>query len=134
MDSTLKMHSFYLYFKRSSVLYIFYNSSICASCNCLTGQRCDCTEHDLPKDRTISRLRGELHRLQEQMRKIEATKQPQKQPVKPSPPTIFVITPTYARLHYPSVLCSSFLHNFLHKNIILPPDFCFCAGWCRRPS
>lgn len=51
----------------------------------------------MPKDRTISRLRGELHRLQEQMRRSEATKQPQKQPAKPSQPTIFVITPTYAR-------------------------------------
>ncbi|KAM8880780.1 galactosylgalactosylxylosylprotein 3-beta-glucuronosyltransferase 3 [Synchiropus splendidus] len=59
------------------------------------GQRCDCHEHDLPKDRTISRLRGELHRLQEKLRKSETTKQPQKQAVKP---TIFVITPTYARL------------------------------------
>ncbi|KAF3836934.1 hypothetical protein F7725_004398 [Dissostichus mawsoni] len=50
------------------------------------GQRCDCSEHDLPKDRTISRLRGELHRLQEQMRNSEATKKPQK-PI--TNPTIF---------------------------------------------
>lgn len=61
------------------------------------GQRCDCTEHDMAKDRAISRLRGELHHLQEQMKKSEATKPPQKQPAKPSLPTIFVITPTYSR-------------------------------------
>lgn len=61
------------------------------------GQHCDCTEHDMPKDRTISRLRGELHRLQEQMKKSEATKEPMKQAAKASLPTIFVITPTYAR-------------------------------------
>lgn len=70
-------------------------------CQCVdamfAGQRCDCTEHDLPKDRTISWLRGELNRLQEQMKKSEATRQPQKQASKSSLPTIFVITPTYAR-------------------------------------
>ncbi|KAF0039136.1 hypothetical protein F2P81_009620 [Scophthalmus maximus] len=77
------------------------------------GQRCDCTEHDLPKDRTISRLRGELHRLQEQMRKSEATKQPQKHAVKPSPPTIFVITPTYSRLVQKAEL-TRMSQTFLH--------------------
>ncbi|XP_060887116.1 galactosylgalactosylxylosylprotein 3-beta-glucuronosyltransferase 3 isoform X1 [Labrus mixtus] len=77
------------------------------------GQRCDCTEHDLPKDRTISRLRGELHRLQEQIRKSEATKQPQKQPAKPSQPTIFVITPTYARLVQKAEL-TRLSQTFLH--------------------
>lgn len=51
----------------------------------------------MPKDRTITRLRGELHRLQEQMKKSEATKQPQKLAAKAAGPTIFVITPTYAR-------------------------------------
>lgn len=51
----------------------------------------------MPKDRTISRLRGELHRLQEQMKASEATKEPKKLAAKPSLPTIFVITPTYAR-------------------------------------
>ncbi|XP_076828327.1 galactosylgalactosylxylosylprotein 3-beta-glucuronosyltransferase 3 [Brachyhypopomus gauderio] len=57
------------------------------------GQRCDCREHDLPKDRTISRLRGELHKLHEQMKKSETTKASKK-----TLPTIYVITPTYARL------------------------------------
>ncbi|XP_004554387.1 galactosylgalactosylxylosylprotein 3-beta-glucuronosyltransferase 3 [Maylandia zebra] len=77
------------------------------------GQRCDCTEHDFPKDRTISRLRGELHRLQEEMRKFEVTKQPQKQPAKPSLPTIFVITPTYARLVQKAEL-TRMSQTFLH--------------------
>ncbi|XP_063326231.1 galactosylgalactosylxylosylprotein 3-beta-glucuronosyltransferase 3 [Pelmatolapia mariae] len=77
------------------------------------GQRCDCTEHDFPKDRTISRLRGELHRLQEEMRKLEVTKQPQKQPAKPSLPTIFVITPTYARLVQKAEL-TRMSQTFLH--------------------
>lgn len=49
------------------------------------GQRCDCTE----QERTISRLRGELHTLQENMKKTEPG---------PPLPTIYVITPTYARL------------------------------------
>lgn len=71
------------------------NFLTCLSCLHFAGQRCDCTEHDIPKDRTISRLRGELHRLQEQIRKSEATKQPQKPPARQ--PTVFVITPTYAR-------------------------------------
>ncbi|KAG7464461.1 hypothetical protein MATL_G00165860 [Megalops atlanticus] len=57
------------------------------------GQRCDCTEHDAARDRTISRLRGELHSLREQMKKPEPTK-----PQKPGLPTIYVITPTYTRL------------------------------------
>ncbi|XP_056298309.1 galactosylgalactosylxylosylprotein 3-beta-glucuronosyltransferase 3 isoform X4 [Pseudoliparis swirei] len=74
------------------------------------GQRCDCSEHDMPKDRTISRLRGELHRFQEQIRKSEATKQPQKQPAKP---TIFVITPTYARLVQKAEL-TRLSQTFLH--------------------
>lgn len=71
----------------------------CPACSALnaSGQHCDCTEHDMPKDRTISRLRGELHRLQEQMKKSEATKEPKKLAAKSSLPTIFVITPTYAR-------------------------------------
>uniref|UniRef100_A0A669BMX0 Galactosylgalactosylxylosylprotein 3-beta-glucuronosyltransferase n=2 Tax=Oreochromis niloticus TaxID=8128 RepID=A0A669BMX0_ORENI len=77
------------------------------------GQRCDCTEHDFPKDRTISRLRGELHRLQEEMRKLEVTKQPLKQPAKPSLPTIFVITPTYARLVQKAEL-TRMSQTFLH--------------------
>lgn len=88
------------------------------------GQRCDCTEHNMPKDRTISRLRGELHRFQEQLRKSEATKQPQKQPAKP---TIFVITPTYARyggwfpyllsysLAYFSITVLFLLHTQTHR-------------------
>ncbi|KAM9827248.1 galactosylgalactosylxylosylprotein 3-beta-glucuronosyltransferase 3 [Neosynchiropus ocellatus] len=77
------------------------------------GQRCDCHEHDLPKDRTISRLRGELHRLQEQLRKSETTKQPQKLAVKSAVPTIFVITPTYARLVQKAEL-TRLSQTFLH--------------------
>lgn len=80
-------------YKQDSPLLLWYFKRL----SVVSGQRCDCTEHDMPKDRTISRLRGEMHRLQEQMRKSEATKQPQKQAAKPSQPTIFVITPTYAR-------------------------------------
>ncbi|KAJ8367306.1 hypothetical protein AAFF_G00321160 [Aldrovandia affinis] len=57
------------------------------------GQRCDCTEHDMSRDRVISRLRGELHSLREQMKKPEPAK-----PTKPPLPTIYVITPTYTRL------------------------------------
>lgn len=57
-----------------------------------SGQRCDCTDHDMSRDRIISRLRGELHILKEQMKKAEPTK-----PLKPPLPTIYVITPTYAR-------------------------------------
>ncbi|XP_054656161.1 galactosylgalactosylxylosylprotein 3-beta-glucuronosyltransferase 3 [Dunckerocampus dactyliophorus] len=76
------------------------------------GQRCDCTEHDIPKERVISRLRGELHRLQEQMRKSGETRQPQKDP-KSSLPTIFVITPTYARLVQKAEL-TRLSQTFLH--------------------
>lgn len=57
------------------------------------GQRCDCTDHDMSKDRAISRLRGELHSLKERIKKAEPTKAQ-----KPPLPTIYVITPTYARL------------------------------------
>lgn len=63
------------------------------------GQRCDCTDHNMPYERTISRLRGELHKLQENLKKVEGSKLEQKQqPPKQSLPTIVVITPTYARL------------------------------------
>ncbi|XP_042185367.1 galactosylgalactosylxylosylprotein 3-beta-glucuronosyltransferase 3 isoform X1 [Oncorhynchus tshawytscha] len=77
------------------------------------GQRCDCAEHDMPKDRTISRLRGELHRLQEQMRKAEPTKLPQKLAVKPAQPTIYVITPTYTRFVQKAEL-TRLAQTFLH--------------------
>lgn len=77
------------------------------------GQRCDCTEHDMPKDRTISRLRGELHRLQEQMKKPEATNKNQKLTLNPDLPTIFVITPTYARLVQKAEL-TRLAQTFLH--------------------
>ncbi|XP_068611811.1 galactosylgalactosylxylosylprotein 3-beta-glucuronosyltransferase 3 [Brachionichthys hirsutus] len=73
------------------------------------GQRCDCTDHDLPRDRALSRLRGELHHLQDQMRRSEETKRPQK----PSPPTIFVITPTYTRLVQKAEL-TRLAQTFLH--------------------
>uniref|UniRef100_A0A8C9RGF0 Galactosylgalactosylxylosylprotein 3-beta-glucuronosyltransferase n=1 Tax=Scleropages formosus TaxID=113540 RepID=A0A8C9RGF0_SCLFO len=73
--------------------------------NC--GQRCDCTEHDLAKDRTISRLREKLHSLLEQTKKAEPTK-----PLKPPLPTIYVITPTYARLVQKAEL-TRLSHTFL---------------------
>ncbi|KAL7880254.1 hypothetical protein SRHO_G00025080 [Serrasalmus rhombeus] len=73
------------------------------------GQRCDCREHDLPKDRTISQLRGELHKLHEQMRKSEPTKASKKT----SLPTIYVITPTYARLVQKAEL-TRLSQTFLH--------------------
>ncbi|XP_061768839.1 galactosylgalactosylxylosylprotein 3-beta-glucuronosyltransferase 3 [Nerophis ophidion] len=76
------------------------------------GQRCDCREHNLPKERAISRLRGELHRLQEQI-KSEETKQSQNQPAKASIPTIFVITPTYTRPVQKAEL-TRLSHTFLH--------------------
>ncbi|XP_041926066.1 galactosylgalactosylxylosylprotein 3-beta-glucuronosyltransferase 3 [Alosa sapidissima] len=58
------------------------------------GQRCNCTEHDIIKDRTISRLRGDLQKLQEEVKRSDTTKAPKKTHL----PTIYVITPTYARL------------------------------------
>ncbi|KAJ3604222.1 hypothetical protein NHX12_028963 [Muraenolepis orangiensis] len=76
------------------------------------GQRCDCTEHDLPKDRTISRLRGELHRLQEQVKKAEVTRPP-RQALKSALPTVFVITPTYARFVQKAEL-TRLSQTFLH--------------------
>lgn len=77
------------------------------------GQRCDCTEHVVPKDRTISHLREELNRLQDQIKKFDSTKQSNKQPLKPSLPTIFVITPTYARLVQKAEL-TRLAQTFLH--------------------
>ncbi|KAM9834307.1 galactosylgalactosylxylosylprotein 3-beta-glucuronosyltransferase 3 isoform 1-T7 [Syngnathus typhle] len=74
------------------------------------GHRCDCTEHDMPKDRTISRLRGELHHLQEQSKRLAASRQPQKTS---SLTTVFVITPTYARLVQKAEL-TRLSHTFLH--------------------
>lgn len=68
------------------------------------GQRCDCTEHDFLYERTISRLRGELHTLQENMKKSEP-----KSPL----PTIYVITPTYARLVQKAEL-TRLSQTFLH--------------------
>ncbi|XP_026869785.2 galactosylgalactosylxylosylprotein 3-beta-glucuronosyltransferase 3 [Electrophorus electricus] len=73
------------------------------------GQRCDCREHNLPKDRTISRLRGELHKLQEAMKKSETTKSSKKSVL----PTIYVITPTYARLVQKAEL-TRLSQTFLH--------------------
>ncbi|KAI1898700.1 hypothetical protein AGOR_G00075070 [Albula goreensis] len=72
------------------------------------GQRCDCTEHDMSRDRIISRLRGELHSLREQMNKPELTKPP-----KASLPTIYIITPTYARLVQKAEL-TRLSQTFLH--------------------
>ncbi|MBN3318161.1 B3GA3 glucuronosyltransferase, partial [Atractosteus spatula] len=53
------------------------------------GQHCDCTEHAQTRDRTISRLQGELKNMQARLKTEE--------PPKPPLPTIYVITPTYAR-------------------------------------
>lgn len=75
------------------------------------GQRCDCTEHDMPKDRTISRLRGELHRLQEQTKKVEGLTA--RQAVKSNLPTVFVITPTYTRFVQKAEL-TRLSQTFLH--------------------
>ncbi|XP_061664223.1 galactosylgalactosylxylosylprotein 3-beta-glucuronosyltransferase 3 [Syngnathoides biaculeatus] len=75
------------------------------------GQRCDCTEHDAPKERTISRLRGELRRLRERAKKSEVAGQPQIE--SSPPPTIFVITPTYARLVQKAEL-TRLSQTFLH--------------------
>ncbi|XP_061091537.1 galactosylgalactosylxylosylprotein 3-beta-glucuronosyltransferase 3 [Conger conger] len=72
------------------------------------GQRCDCTDHDMSRDRVISRLRGELHSIREQMKKAEATKPP-KAPLS----TIYVITPTYARLVQKAEL-TRISQTFLH--------------------
>ncbi|XP_027893992.1 galactosylgalactosylxylosylprotein 3-beta-glucuronosyltransferase 3 [Xiphophorus couchianus] len=78
------------------------------------GQHCDCAEHDLPKDRAISRLQEELYRLQGQIRQLEKAKQPEKkQPPKSSLSTIFVITPTYARLVQKAEL-TRLSQTFLH--------------------
>lgn len=77
------------------------------------GQHCDCTEHDLPKDRAMSRLQEELYRLQGQIRQLEKMKPPEKQPPKSSLPTIFVITPTYARLVQKAEL-TRLSQTFLH--------------------
>ncbi|KAK3546440.1 hypothetical protein QTP70_026385 [Hemibagrus guttatus] len=75
------------------------------------GQGCDCREHDFPKDRTISQLRGELHKLQEQIKKFE--KSDAKASSQSSLPTIYVITPTYARLVQKAEL-TRLSHTFLH--------------------
>ncbi|KAJ8338039.1 hypothetical protein SKAU_G00370050 [Synaphobranchus kaupii] len=72
------------------------------------GQRCDCTDHDMSRDRIISRLRGELHSLREQMKKAEPTKPP-----KPLLSTIYVITPTYSRLVQKAEL-TRISQTFLH--------------------
>ncbi|XP_077444252.1 galactosylgalactosylxylosylprotein 3-beta-glucuronosyltransferase 3 [Stigmatopora argus] len=74
------------------------------------GHRCDCTDHDMPMERTISRLRGELHRLQEQTKKSEAGRRP---PKDSSLPTVFVVTPTYARLVQKAEL-TRLSQTFLH--------------------
>ncbi|XP_061565440.1 galactosylgalactosylxylosylprotein 3-beta-glucuronosyltransferase 3 [Cololabis saira] len=77
------------------------------------GQRCDCTQHVIPKDRTISHLRDEVHRLQDHIKKIEETKKSKKEPSKSSQPTVFVITPTYARLVQKAEL-TRLSQTFLH--------------------
>ncbi|GAA6104340.1 galactosylgalactosylxylosylprotein 3-beta-glucuronosyltransferase 3 [Tachysurus ichikawai] len=75
------------------------------------GQGCDCREHDFTKDRTITQLRGELHKLQEQIKKSE--KSDAKASRQSSLPTIYVITPTYARLVQKAELIR-LSHTFLH--------------------
>ncbi|CAL9694205.1 unnamed protein product [Knipowitschia caucasica] len=71
------------------------------------GQRCDCTEHELLYERTISGLRGELHTLQQIMQRKES-----KQQDTGHLPPIYVITPTYARLVQKAEL-TRLLHTFL---------------------
>lgn len=66
------------------------------------GQRCDCSEHHLPYERTISRLQGELHKLQQNLKKSD-----------PQLPTIYVITPTYSRLVQKAEL-TRLSQTFLH--------------------
>ncbi|KAL2079708.1 hypothetical protein ACEWY4_025452 [Coilia grayii] len=73
------------------------------------GQRCDCVEHDTIKDRTIARLRAELHKLQDEVKRSDITK-PSK---KPDQHTIYVITPTYARLVQKAEL-TRLSQTFLH--------------------
>ncbi|XP_060730516.1 galactosylgalactosylxylosylprotein 3-beta-glucuronosyltransferase 3 [Tachysurus vachellii] len=75
------------------------------------GQGCDCREHDFIKDRTISQLRGELHKLQEQI--IKSEKLDAKASRQSSLPAIYVITPTYARLVQKAELIR-LSHTFLH--------------------
>ncbi|KAF6715918.1 Galactosylgalactosylxylosylprotein 3-beta-glucuronosyltransferase 3 [Oryzias melastigma] len=77
------------------------------------GQRCDCTEHITVKDRTISRLQEELHRLKDVIKNSEATRRPPKQPARGPTPTVFVITPTYARLVQKAEL-TRLSQTFLH--------------------
>lgn len=72
------------------------------------GQGCDCRHHDFPKDRTISQLREELHKVQGQIKKSEGKGSRQA-----SLPTIYVITPTYARLVQKAEL-TRLSHTFLH--------------------
>ncbi|XP_030636076.1 galactosylgalactosylxylosylprotein 3-beta-glucuronosyltransferase 3 [Chanos chanos] len=73
------------------------------------GGRCDCADHDRPKDQTISHLHGELNRLQEQLKKAMAPKAPKKSNL----PTIYVVTPTYARLVQKAEL-TRLAQTFLH--------------------
>ncbi|KAK7909568.1 hypothetical protein WMY93_014252 [Mugilogobius chulae] len=62
------------------------------------GQRCDCSEHDQAYERTISGLRGELHKLQENAKKSESGRKHLEPAPEPALNTIYVITPTYSRL------------------------------------
>ncbi|XP_063043406.1 galactosylgalactosylxylosylprotein 3-beta-glucuronosyltransferase 3 [Engraulis encrasicolus] len=72
------------------------------------GQRCDCTEHNTMKDRAIARLRDEVHKLQEEVKRSDI--KPSK---KSDQPTIYVITPTYARLVQKAEL-TRLSQTFLH--------------------
>ncbi|MGH0176367.1 UNVERIFIED_CONTAM: hypothetical protein FKN15_072683 [Acipenser sinensis] len=85
--------------KLKNVFMLYFLVSICGLMYALMqlGQPCDCTLHsrqssDLvhSRDRTISRLQGELKRLQ-------ARGTPEGPP-KPALPTIYTVTPTYTRL------------------------------------
>ncbi|KAK1150847.1 galactosylgalactosylxylosylprotein 3-beta-glucuronosyltransferase 3-like [Acipenser oxyrinchus oxyrinchus] len=85
--------------KLKNVFMLYFLVSVCGLMYALMqlGQPCDCTLHsrqssDLvhSRDRTISRLQGELKRLQ-------ARGNPE-EPPKPALPTIYTVTPTYTRL------------------------------------
>ncbi|XP_023649735.1 galactosylgalactosylxylosylprotein 3-beta-glucuronosyltransferase 3 isoform X1 [Paramormyrops kingsleyae] len=95
-----------LRFKLKTVFILYFTVSLLGLIYALMhlGQHCECSEHDMTKDRTISRLLGKLHSLQGHTKK---------EPTKPHLPTIYVITPTYARLVQKAEL-TRLSQTFLH--------------------
>ncbi|XP_028830965.1 galactosylgalactosylxylosylprotein 3-beta-glucuronosyltransferase 3 [Denticeps clupeoides] len=88
MRMKLKLKTVFLLYFVVSLLGLFYALM-------QLGQHCDCTDQLLLKDRTVSQLRRELQKLQEAFRKPSESEKLSKNP---SLPTIYVVTPTYARL------------------------------------